>query len=463
MAQPPAYSPADFTSKEWNENRLADLDTEWAKLKAHTDVVRNNLGIIQRDDTKLANRIVHKDAMSEEVLALFAASWNPRGEWATATEYEKLDAVNEGGNTYICVTAHTSGTFATDLANELWLFVAATQSYSTDAEVETAYNNQVPVASEADARDLTDTTVYRFTPQRLSQAARPKLTSLDHTDLPLTLTGDDYGKLYVVDLSAATGDETITLPAEGTAGEGWNVRIRLTGLSSGNKLIINNDGATAEWEMSVPGQLIHPVTDGTSWFNAETGAILADTWITSSTTHNYAAGAVYADVDITAGGGGGGGGSESSDRSGAGGGGGETRRVRISGFDSSETVTIGAGGSGGAANSGGSAGSNSSWGSFATAIAGGGGTAAFITGGDGGTGGSGGQGLPGGGGVGGAGTEGAAGGAGGASFQGAGGAAPSAGSAGNDGIQGGGGTGGGENDGAGGAGGDGIAHCVEYA
>jgi hypothetical protein len=40
--------------------------------------------------------------------------------WATATSYALEARVTQGGNLYICTTAHTAGTFATDLAAEKW-------------------------------------------------------------------------------------------------------------------------------------------------------------------------------------------------------------------------------------------------------------------------------------------------------------------------------------------------------
>ena len=41
--------------------------------------------------------------------------------WATSTAYIVNDLVTNGGNTYRCLTAHTSGTFATDLAALKWI------------------------------------------------------------------------------------------------------------------------------------------------------------------------------------------------------------------------------------------------------------------------------------------------------------------------------------------------------
>ena len=43
-----------------------------------------------------------------------------QGAWVTATAYDVDDLVEEAGSTYICVEAHTSGTFATDLAAAKW-------------------------------------------------------------------------------------------------------------------------------------------------------------------------------------------------------------------------------------------------------------------------------------------------------------------------------------------------------
>lgn len=43
-----------------------------------------------------------------------------RGAWATTTAYALADLVTDGGLFYVCAEAHTSGTFATDLAAGKW-------------------------------------------------------------------------------------------------------------------------------------------------------------------------------------------------------------------------------------------------------------------------------------------------------------------------------------------------------
>lgn len=45
---------------------------------------------------------------------------NPTGVWSTTTAYALKDIVVESSIVYICVVAHTSGTFTTDLSNGYW-------------------------------------------------------------------------------------------------------------------------------------------------------------------------------------------------------------------------------------------------------------------------------------------------------------------------------------------------------
>jgi hypothetical protein len=50
--------------------------------------------------------------------------FNWEGQWLTATTYQVGDVIQQNGSAYICVIAHTSGTFATDLAALRWQLVA---------------------------------------------------------------------------------------------------------------------------------------------------------------------------------------------------------------------------------------------------------------------------------------------------------------------------------------------------
>lgn len=129
MAQPTRYDPAyDFS--DWQSTHPTDplpgssLDSELALIQATTDDICDNLALIQRDDGALANGSVTPDTLSTASRALVAASGNPRGAWATATAYAVGDVVSQSAATYICCTAHTSGTFATDLAAVKWLILS---------------------------------------------------------------------------------------------------------------------------------------------------------------------------------------------------------------------------------------------------------------------------------------------------------------------------------------------------
>lgn len=100
----------------------ANLEAEFDDIKETTDALRVNAALIQRDDGKLQNQVVTTDSLSPQVAALFpSGTFLPRGLWQTATAYAARDIVEQGGGTYVCVTAHTSGTFATDKAAGKWM------------------------------------------------------------------------------------------------------------------------------------------------------------------------------------------------------------------------------------------------------------------------------------------------------------------------------------------------------
>ena len=58
-------------------------------------------------------------AAASATLASLTPDW--KGAWITSTAYELGDLVSQSGSTYICVVAHTSGTFSTDFStNAYW-------------------------------------------------------------------------------------------------------------------------------------------------------------------------------------------------------------------------------------------------------------------------------------------------------------------------------------------------------
>lgn len=140
MAQPVAYVPAtDFSNDEASSVsgrstvRTANLDAEFSALKTTTDQIRTNLAILQRDDTKLRDGVVELHTLSASTLALINSSgWTKNAAgyaWLTSTAYIVGNFVTNAEDGYLCVIAHTSGTFATDLAAGRWVRISGV-SYS---------------------------------------------------------------------------------------------------------------------------------------------------------------------------------------------------------------------------------------------------------------------------------------------------------------------------------------------
>lgn len=128
MPQPTAFSRSyDFTSfqEQYSDQPLpaAQIDANLDAAGTSINQIINRMELIQADDGGLKNGVVGLEAFSTVALAaLGTTGLNPRGAWVTATAYAKLDLVTVSGVTYVCVTAHTSGTFITDKdTNGYWI------------------------------------------------------------------------------------------------------------------------------------------------------------------------------------------------------------------------------------------------------------------------------------------------------------------------------------------------------
>lgn len=134
MGQPTAWSKttdfSDYATAHPSAPFAApELDTELDNARTTVGQLRTNIALIQRDDGELANESVGIDQLADETLALFSlTAAEVRGDWVTATAYAVGDVVGKSGVAYICVTAHTSGTFSTDLAAAKWAAMGATTS-----------------------------------------------------------------------------------------------------------------------------------------------------------------------------------------------------------------------------------------------------------------------------------------------------------------------------------------------
>lgn len=204
MAQPTAYTPAtDFSDYESSNPGIpmsgTSLDVEFAALNTTTDEILANLALIQNDDTTLKNASVHPDALNADVKSLMVTDWNPRGAWVTSTAYAAKDIVTSGSTTYICVTAHTSGTFATDANAGKWMALSGTPSTAADI----SFSNS--------ASGLTATT---------AQAA------IDELDTAL-----DAAVSELATLPAASGANVMV--GVNAAGDAWELKTGLTVTTAG--------------------------------------------------------------------------------------------------------------------------------------------------------------------------------------------------------------------------------------
>lgn len=76
-----------------------------------------------RYTTTLNGILLMDDATSAFVLSMPKSPLLPRESWVTATAYKVGVRVMQGHAVYRCATAHTSGTFATDLGAAKWVEV----------------------------------------------------------------------------------------------------------------------------------------------------------------------------------------------------------------------------------------------------------------------------------------------------------------------------------------------------
>jgi hypothetical protein len=131
MAQPTPYQRLyDFSDFQTvNPSRPlpgSNLDAELDAVKLTTDQLRANIGLIQRDDGKLANQSVTTESLSAGALAMIhQGEYNPRGSWAASLTYALGDVIEFNAATYLCIVAHTSTpSFANDRTAGLWLLIA---------------------------------------------------------------------------------------------------------------------------------------------------------------------------------------------------------------------------------------------------------------------------------------------------------------------------------------------------
>jgi hypothetical protein len=120
-----------------------ELDSLTIFAQQNAEGVDRALKAPQTDPTSISMTLPRASVRANKTLA-FDSSGNPitgeligewRGTWVTATAFAKRDIVklSSNSNVYICIVAHTSGTFSTDLAAGKWDLVIDAAAAATSA------------------------------------------------------------------------------------------------------------------------------------------------------------------------------------------------------------------------------------------------------------------------------------------------------------------------------------------
>ena len=253
MAQPRTYTQTtnfnDFTvTNPSDPHPGSKIDTELTEIKQNTDDLNVNIALIQRDDGKLKNEVVHKDSFDQDALALIGASGSgfvPKGDWTTATAYVSGDIVTNNDATYLTVSvSHTSGsTFAGDKALGYWQLIAnsAIETSAASVDVHTSIASQV----------LFTTTYTYADPKDIQVFVNGLLTS--HT-------------LYTITNSGGTSKDITftTAPATGATVIIWGASVLVEAAKAGALTYrdsANNHKVTAErWSDKVDGTVVDAET-----------------------------------------------------------------------------------------------------------------------------------------------------------------------------------------------------------
>jgi hypothetical protein len=203
-------------------------------MNANLDMNGNN---ILNAGTVAASSITvdGQEFIPESAVTVTVPDWE--GVWATSTVYAVNDLVRQDGNVYICLVAHTSGTFSTDLAASRWeLFASKGDSGAGSGDMIAANNLSDLVDADTALANLGGGTVgiaiFKDTTAANVRAELDLEVGTDVQAYNANLASLAGLTLQQGDLLYVTGADTLVRLPKGTAGQ----------------TLVMNSGATApEW------------------------------------------------------------------------------------------------------------------------------------------------------------------------------------------------------------------------
>lgn len=241
-------------------------------------VSENNAASSESTATSAANA-----AAASAVLAATFVPLDWEGAWLTATAYQVNDAVKEAGSSYICLEAHTSGTFATDLAANKWDVIAEKGAAGAGSGDMLAANNLSDLTNAATARNNLGVAIGSDVQAYDAElAAIAGLTSAADKGIQFTGVGTAAtfdltaaGKALLDDVSAAAQRTTLGLVI-GTDVQAYDVdtaKLDVEQTWTAQQTPKNGtltDGATIDWNGDSNGQVVAVTLAGNRTLNAPT-------------------------------------------------------------------------------------------------------------------------------------------------------------------------------------------------
>lgn len=223
------------------------------------DLDMNSNSLLNVDDIQ-AQTITVESAIIGGKEFVGTITW--RASWLTGTAYDYLDVVNKDGVLYICLEAHTSDVFMTDLTNTKWeVFISNTTGPTGDPGADGTDGQGVPVGGTA-GQVLAKIDGADYNTEWVDQSGGAGVTDGDKGDITVSGSGAtwtiDNG---VVSLAKMANMATSSLVYRRTAGSGapevntlatLKTDLGLTGTNSGDQTsIVGITGSKAQFDTAV--------------------------------------------------------------------------------------------------------------------------------------------------------------------------------------------------------------------